>query len=178
MANTKADNIANIAGVVLAGGKSSRMGADKAFLTYRGGRLIDHMIALLRETGVRDVYVSGDLEEYRCLPDRQAGRGPAVAINGVLAELSQYDGVLFVPVDMPLLLPDLLRLLLVRETQGAHFANWPLPVFLPTRSQPDGLTSVKALSRAIGVKELTVPSGYEACFANANTPQEWKEIEA
>ena len=36
-----------IAGVVLAGGKSSRMGKNKAMLIYNGKPLLNHMVGIL-----------------------------------------------------------------------------------------------------------------------------------
>ena len=39
---------------VLAGGKSSRMGRDKASLPYRGGTLLEHQLEKLRALGIED----------------------------------------------------------------------------------------------------------------------------
>ena len=50
-----------IAGIVLAGGKSSRMGQNKALLSYRGQPLIEHMQRLIGQAGLQDVYISGDV---------------------------------------------------------------------------------------------------------------------
>jgi molybdenum cofactor cytidylyltransferase len=41
-----------IAGLILAAGESSRMGEDKALLTYRGRTFIETILATLREAGV------------------------------------------------------------------------------------------------------------------------------
>src|SRR5439155_14530440 len=41
-----------IAGLILAAGESSRMGRDKALLTYRGRTFIETILATLREAGV------------------------------------------------------------------------------------------------------------------------------
>ena len=41
-----------IAGLILAAGESSRMGTDKALLTYRGRTFIEAILATLREAGV------------------------------------------------------------------------------------------------------------------------------
>ena len=47
-------------GVVLAGGRSSRMGRDKALLEIDGCTLLDRAVALLHEAGAATVIVSGD----------------------------------------------------------------------------------------------------------------------
>lgn len=46
-----------IAGLVLAAGESSRMGRDKALLTYRGRTFLETIIAKLREAGIDRVAV-------------------------------------------------------------------------------------------------------------------------
>lgn len=46
-----------IAGLILAAGESSRMGRDKALLTYRGQTFLETIIATLREAGIERVAV-------------------------------------------------------------------------------------------------------------------------
>lgn len=163
-------------GVVLAGGRSSRMGTNKAFLEYRGKPLIDHMMDLLKEAGAKDVWVSGSLAGYRCIPDEDQFAGPATAMRHVLKRLERADvsGVLFVPVDMPALTPDLLREL-GRRSGGAYYQGWPLPAFLPFKTIFPEDTSVKGLLRTMRVPAQKIPEGRCACFVNVNTPEEWRE---
>ena len=47
-----------IAGLILAAGESSRMGTDKALLTYRGRTFIETNLATLREAGVTRLAVA------------------------------------------------------------------------------------------------------------------------
>ncbi len=104
-----------IAGVVLAGRKSSRMGQDKAALLFHGRPLIDHMTGLLCEAGCDDVFISGQRSGYKCRPDSTPYQGPAAALRHVLQEMRAYQGVLFVPVDMPLLTAGFLQQLLLHK---------------------------------------------------------------
>lgn len=163
-------------GVVLAGGRSSRMGTDKAFLEYRGRPLIDHMMGLLKEAGAKDVWVSGSLAGYPCIPDEEKFEGPAMAIRTVLRRLERADvsGVLFVPVDMPALTPDLLREL-GRRQGGAYYQGWPLPAFLPLKEISPEDKSIKGLLRTMRIPACEMPEGHHACFINVNTPEEWRE---
>ena len=94
--------------ILLAGGRSERMGQDKARLAWRGRPLIEHMLALLREAGARRVHVSGDRPEHAGIPDAWPGRGPVAGIASVLPHCR--DGaVVIVPVDLPLLRPARVR---------------------------------------------------------------------
>jgi len=46
-----------IAGLILAAGESSRMGRDKALLTYRGRTFLETIVSTLREAGIARVVV-------------------------------------------------------------------------------------------------------------------------
>lgn len=58
-------DVSQIAGIVLVGGRSSRMGRDKAFLELKGKPLVGHMLDVLRSAGLKDVFVSGHVQGYR-----------------------------------------------------------------------------------------------------------------
>ena len=164
-----------IAGVVLAGGKSSRMGQNKALLDYNGQPLLVHMIEILKQAGLEDIYVSGDLKGYRCIPDNAPHEGPAHAIVDVLKALDNYDGVLFVPVDMPLLSAEMLKLL-IREKKGGYFMGSPLPVLITEACFEKPAKSVKALLESLRVYPIILPPELEDCMINTNTPQEWARV--
>lgn len=164
-----------IAGVVLAGGRSSRMGQDKAFLDFGGKPLIDHMMELLRDVGLKDVYVSGDIEGYPSIPDTQSFNGPACAIADVMAHLSQYDGVLFVPVDMPLLSAGILKTL-TQSKAGGYFEQWPLPAFITQPCMVENAYSVQKLLDEQEVTPLAIPEHHKAEMQNFNTPDDWQKV--
>jgi molybdenum cofactor guanylyltransferase len=92
----------NTTGFVLAGGKSSRMGRDKALLEWHGRNLLHHMQVLLR-TVCDPVIVVGREE----LPDSIPGVGP---IGGILTALqySQTPFNIIIAVDLPFLTPQFL----------------------------------------------------------------------
>ncbi len=165
----------NVAGVVLAGGRSSRMGQDKAFLDFGGKPLIDHMMGLLHASVVKDVYVSGDVDGYPNIPDTQTFNGPACAIADVMAHLCEYDGVLFVPVDMPLLSVEVLNFLMKHEN-GGYFNQWPLPAFIIRPCAVENAYSVKKLLDDQGVKPIDIPPCYQEEMQNFNTPEDWKKV--
>lgn len=165
-----------VIGIVLAGGKSSRMGQSKALLNYKGKPLLDHMIGLLEQLDLSDVYVSGDITDYNCIVDEHKYAGPARAIHNVLLKIGSYDGVLFIPVDMPFLQPELLRILL-EVPQGACFDNYPLPLYITKNSiDINPADSVKELLQNADVLSVELPQDLESCMANTNTPEEWGKL--
>ena len=105
-------------GLLLCGGRSSRMGQDKALLTLDGERLLDRGLRLLREAGCRQVWAAGDYAGVPCLPDAPVwqGRGPLAGIAAALAYAPQASW-LVIPVDMPGLESDFLRRFLQRAQQ-------------------------------------------------------------
>ncbi|MGV8078961.1 MAG: molybdenum cofactor guanylyltransferase [Syntrophales bacterium] len=79
----------SIAGVILSGGKNSRMGANKAFLTVEGGRLIDRAVGILREVCDEILVATNEPLEYLDLgvtvvTDIFKGMGPLAGIHSGL----------------------------------------------------------------------------------------------
>jgi molybdopterin-guanine dinucleotide biosynthesis protein A len=94
-----------VGGYVLAGGKSSRMGANKALLELAGKPLVRHAVEKLRRV-CADVWVlSNDPKLSECvpvLPDLHPECGPMGGMEAALLH-SAFDWNLFLPVDMPFL---------------------------------------------------------------------------
>jgi len=91
-------------GVILAGGKSSRMGRDKALMEFDGKRMIDRTVELLRQH-VREILVIGDPEKHTAehattIPDEQPGKGP---LGGIITALkrARYVRLLVLACDLP-----------------------------------------------------------------------------
>ncbi len=107
-------------GFVLAGGKSSRMGAniDKAFLDFRGQTLLDRALAVMSTVCGR-VTIVGDpakFAQYRSsewepvVGDIFPGCGPLAGIHAALVH-SRADFNLMLAVDMPFVSSELLAFL-------------------------------------------------------------------
>ena len=101
-------------GFVLAGGNSSRMGADKALVQFAGQPLVARAVALLHEAGL-NVSIAGARSALTffapVIEDSQPGLGPLSGICAALASTSTELAV-FLPVDLPLLPAPLLVFLL------------------------------------------------------------------
>ncbi len=100
-----------IHGFVLAGGKSSRMGQDKVLLPFCGVPLIEIAVAKLRAF-CSEVSILGnrdDLDIYApVVHDLRSGIGPGAAFEAAL-RAAKRAWTLFIPVDVPLVSPALLR---------------------------------------------------------------------
>lgn len=124
----------SVAGVVLAGGMSTRMGSPKALLEWHGSTLVR------RAAGIVGRVVDGPLvvvhaagQELPALParvelavDAHAARGPLEGIAAGLAQIGDRADAFFVcGVDAPLLHPALVRAVVASLTDG-HEAALPL----------------------------------------------------
>jgi len=98
-------------GFVLAGGKSSRMGADKALLKFCGRPMVEIAVEKLRGF-CADVSIAGnreDLSEFApVVREERVDCGPAAGIEAGL-KASRQEWAMFVPVDVPLVPAELLR---------------------------------------------------------------------
>lgn len=176
-----------VLGVVLAGGRSARMGQDKALLQWQGQSLLARAKATLLAAGCQDLVISGHYPGEPCISD--AGGGPLAGIAAVQQQWPAH-ALLLLPVDMPLITPALLRLLLSTDsTTGAAFAASLLPLLL--RPQPQ-LTarlaqllaaaeprqrSLHALVAALALPLLTLPEALQPRLDNCNTPAQWQHCQ-
>jgi molybdenum cofactor guanylyltransferase len=122
-------------GFVLAGGRSTRMGQDKALLPWGGRPLLevalDKLRALPLATAPRIAAARSDLSSHAgVIADLHPGCGPLSGIEAALAASSRPLNV-FLPVDVPLLPAQFLLWMLQRaETTGAlvtvpRINGWP-----------------------------------------------------
>jgi len=136
-------------GLVLCGGKSTRMGEEKALLEYEDMPLVEHMMRILRKIRtpgpVRDIFLSGTLEEYPCFPDLIPDRGPLGGVYSVLESLIVKDRIdetesylIILPVDMPRLTASLVEELLSMISNNllvVHYRGQELPFVLRITKQ-------------------------------------------
>ncbi|HYL96331.1 MAG TPA: molybdenum cofactor guanylyltransferase [Terriglobales bacterium] len=97
--------MADLTAFVLAGGKSSRMGADKALLEVAGKTLLQRTLELARAVA-EDVRIVGAREKFGqfapVVEDKYPGRGPLGGIHAALASTGS-DFNLILAVDLPFL---------------------------------------------------------------------------
>jgi molybdenum cofactor guanylyltransferase len=119
--------VADITGFILAGGRSTRMGDDKAFLDWHGRPLLDHALALARSVAAK-VHVVGSRVKFgdygEVVEDTYADRGPLAGIHAALAA-STTELNLVMAVDMPFIEPRFLEYLAAQTRAGTAAVTLP-----------------------------------------------------
>lgn len=113
----------DVAAFVLAGGKSSRMGVDKAFVLLDGRTLLARALELAR-SAASDVRIVGDAAKFAAfapvVEDAFRGCGPLGGIHAAL-QSSPAELNLVLAVDVPFVSPALLEYLITRARSSASF---------------------------------------------------------
>jgi molybdopterin-guanine dinucleotide biosynthesis protein A len=175
----------DIAGLILAGGKSRRMGRDKAELMRNGVSFLDHAKTLLGEAGCQQILIS----HPEHLADRYPGAGPLAGLEAATAKVEAGSLLLVIPIDMPNQNADVLRTLIAQNPAvGAYFERQPLPFIARVTSElrqrlretlgrADADRSLFHLFRGMGFDALAIPQDSERQFENCNTPEQFKQME-
>jgi molybdopterin-guanine dinucleotide biosynthesis protein A len=185
-----------VTGFVLAGGKSTRMGKDKATLEFRGRTLLDNALDLGRAVA-DEVRIVGDPAKFAdfgtVVQDIYPDRGPLGGIHAALKS-SETGLNLVMGVDLPLLDVPFLEYLIVSAVQsravvtlprvGAHYE--PLCAVYRTEflgpaeqalvaghNKIDALFTTLPL-RTVNEQELVGQGFSPSMFRNVNTPEDWK----
>ncbi len=96
-------------GLVLAGGSSTRMAADKPSLVIGRRTMLDHVTAAVTDAGVDRVAVSGRrMDGFDPLDDPPGISGPAAGLLAAFRRWPDHDVVL-VAADQPMVIPETLR---------------------------------------------------------------------
>ncbi|MDO7173305.1 molybdenum cofactor guanylyltransferase [Mariniflexile sp. AS56] len=183
----------DITGIILSGGKSSRMGTDKGFLMYEGKQFVQHSIDALKPLVSNAIIVSNN-EAYdqfglERIGDFIENGGPLAGIySGLKHSSSEYNLVL--SCDIPLISTKILMKLLDAvdgnseviqiESQGK---NMPLIALYRKSCEQVFLKLLNAgerrLQRAVNqcqVKSVVLTEADNSFTQNINTPAQLKEI--
>jgi len=102
-----------ITGIVIAGGKSQRMGYDKKSIQYSGQSFLNRALELLSEVTDEVIISSNDDidSDFHIIKDEIKGIGPIGGIYSGLKNI-QNEMALIIPTDLPLLDKEILNQLL------------------------------------------------------------------
>lgn len=180
--------------IVLAGGRSSRMGTDKADLTVQGKTFLQIQLNKAAELDLQDVVISGyrgsQQLRFPVLPDMQPEQGPLGGLATCLGAI-RNEWALVLSVDAPLVPVEELKKLMDAASRcdtpacivecGGH--QHPLIGLFHRRLIPamqEELTlhkgSVFAMLRRTGYS-IYESSADPALFANVNTPESYRVLQ-
>lgn len=189
------------AGIILAGGRSQRMGRNKALLPHpvnASRTFLDYLVSVLApfcsETLIvaREPQQIGEHTGARLIFDRQPDVGPLMGLYSGLSAM-RASHALVVAVDMPHVQPALLAFMLSRyeadtllipivegvpQVLLAIYPRSALPLIETQlhhgRRDPRSLLTIAPV-RAIAEEELRQVDPQLRSFIGVNTPEEWRE---
>ncbi len=187
--------LADITIIILAGGKSSRMGEDKGMMPFHNRRLIDCMLEKAQAVS-RLVFVVANDERYHqlgvpCYADAIVSQGPMSGVYTALMHSTTHKN-LVLSCDMPLVPVEYLRTLAASAGEEevlvtAHGEQWePLcsvydkntMPYLQACLQREEAGLIKAI-RSLKYKELDARAqpGYSPdWFYNINTKEDLQKV--
>jgi len=186
-----------IAGIVLSGGKSNRMGRDKGFCLLNGKSLVGYAIDVLKEVCF-PILISANSVDYKSfgypvIRDKFSDIGPLGGIYSSLLKSSQ-DLNFILSCDMPLISPDLVHhIISERENHQVvipMFNGFPEPLCAFYKKEiidrllasiQTGVYKIQDVVKGLDTKYLKIDPSlefyHEDLFANVNEPHELFRIE-
>lgn len=174
---TTATDETDAAGFVLAGGRSSRMGRNKALIEFAGKPLVAHALGILHQAGI-PAMIAGAAPSARAslvayapvVDDLEPGLGPLAGVCAALAAASSRF-VVFLPVDLPLLPPSLIAFLLLRaQITGRAVTVASVNGFLQTFPAVLDRSTLPGLERELHSEKHGCFSAFQAVAAGLGQP--------
>jgi len=184
-----------VAGVILAGGRASRMGGrDKAFAAVAGEPIVVRTVRVFRALFPQVIVSTNRPERFAAfavdtVADQFPGAGPLAGIHAAMLA-SRYPHVFVAACDMPGLDPDVIRVVVERiGTADAAVPRWegdvePLHAVYALRVLPaveaalkSGRNAMRDFLETVRVEwvdeaELRALRGAAASLTNVNTPED------
>ena len=183
-----------VLGAVIAGGKSSRMGREKALMVWQGKPLIAHVVERLGpQVDALAINANGDAQRFGFLglptfPDELHDiHTPLAGVHAALhwAAHRSFDAVLTVPCDGPFLPLDL-RTRLAAQTPAVaasggqtHYLTGLWPISLEQALEAalaSGLRRAQDFVALAEAKSVEWPMISCDPFANINTPEDFNRL--
>lgn len=172
-------------GLILAGGRSTRMGCDKAQLQLEGKSLLQWQVEKLQHLGMGEILISApdnvSFPGTRTVPDRYRNCGPIGGLQAGLAAAT-FDRCLVISVDCPLVLVQTLSELCSAHEEGVTILCHPggeeplLGVYDRTAAPLleemilQKVYAIRALETYIPIQRWAY-YGPEELLCNCNTPE-------
>jgi molybdopterin-guanine dinucleotide biosynthesis protein A len=191
-------DVARVSAFIMAGGKSTRMGADKAFVTFEGRTLLARALELARSV-TPEVCIVGDASKFAAYGDvvedvfRECG--PLGGIHAALSS-SRTDVNLILAVDVPFVTRELALYLIAQARSSSATAivphvggRWQPLCSVYRRGFADAAESALRAGRykidklfdvvptlRVEEEELVKAGFAPEMFRNLNTPEELEAI--
>ena len=179
--------------VILAGGKSSRMGSCKAELPWGGKTLVEHQADRIMALGISDIMISGysrPVTGTRYVPDLYPEKGPLGGIHACLCA-ARSAACFVISVDAPLFSSDEMKMLIEAHLAGdssitvAKHCGTLEPLIGVYDSNLSDAAEEILQGTNTSVKRLLDQTGFAVCefsdensVRNCNTPDEYNKLYA
>ena len=175
-----------LSGIILAGGKSSRMGSDKALLLYNNKTFLEHVVCAIKPL-VDDILIISNNKEHQVddcttIPDLILNSGPIAGIYTGLKH-TETENNLVLSCDIPLVQTSILELIIKNNEPDKDVVqiiddqnSMPLIALYKKRIAPYLLSElnkgerrlVKSINK-LNKKNIYVTNDQHNCLININT---------
>jgi len=183
----------DITGIILAGGKSSRMGTDKGLLKLNNSTFIERIVSVLNPF-VDDIIIVSDHNSHdvfgvKRIEDLYKDAGP---LSGILSGLShsKTETNIVLSCDIPFISEALIKHLVLNskgdalinhiECEGKSMpliATYKKQCVLPIKKALDNdERRVRVLVKSLNPNTISVNSNYKLMVENINTPEQYKTL--
>lgn len=188
-----------ITGVILAGGKSSRMGSDKSFLKINGELFIVRILELMRHVFEEVLISANNSEPYKSfgapiVHDIIPSFGPLSGIYSAL-KYTTSEKIFVTSCDMPLISKDILKYFVSLDSEAqiilpvinsipqydfGVYKKSVLPEIESLISSGEEKISLKKLTQKVETMLITpekLPGFYAETFLNINTIENYQRLQ-
>jgi molybdenum cofactor guanylyltransferase len=183
----------NITGIVLAGGKSSRMGSDKGLLTINDKTFVEHVIVAMKPLVDKIIIVSNNKDYdqfgYRRVDDSIKDSGPLAALYSGLKH-SETEFNLVLSCDIPMIKTEILKKLVDADLENHEVVQIEsntktMPLIAMYKKQcmhkclellQQGERRLRVAVNELKTKTIIIDAEFDQFVKNVNTKEDLKTI--